>query len=228
MKSAALSVCLALSWSVVSNAESQPKPSVQPQYTVEDVTKSFTEAPVAETAGQAPAIGSAVGPQDTCESRGKVTGPDGLCYSSNASTAGFNLGRRMSAPAVRVARPVRPAAQQIARAKLQRDLLITFKLGSAELTDQGRANAEVFAKAIKQASQLADAKFQLAGYTDASGRGDKNVELSQRRADAVKTFLVGLGVDGARLTAKGYGAQDFLPGLPPTAQENRRVVASKE
>jgi outer membrane protein OmpA-like peptidoglycan-associated protein len=112
--------------------------------------------------------------------------------------------------------------------KPRKDLLITFKLGSAELTDQGRANALVFATALKEAPQLAGAKVQLCGYTDSTGRGDRNRELSQRRADAVRTFLIAEGVDGSRLTTKGYGAQDFLPGLPSSAEENRRVVAVKE
>jgi outer membrane protein OmpA-like peptidoglycan-associated protein len=212
----------------------------QPQYTVDDVAKSFaTPAPSQSGAstssdddeglGQAAVGGS-------CESKGKVTGPDGLCYPGNHGTAGFNLGRRMNAPApaatpaaARARAPHAAASQQAAATKnLQRDLLITFKLGSAELTDQGRVNAQVFAQALKSVPQLSDAKFQLSGYTDASGRSEKNMTLSQARADAVKAFLVGLGVDGARLTTRGFGAQDFLPGVPTTSAENRRVVAVKE
>jgi outer membrane protein OmpA-like peptidoglycan-associated protein len=227
----------------------------QPQYTVKDITQSFTKPPAAQddttaAEGPAPAKGE-------CEAKGKVTGPDGLCYPNNAATAGFNLGRRSTRPASATASPSAPmsasispsasatasatpstgparthrarraAAVQEARSNLQKDLLITFKVGSTELTDQGRVNAQVFAQALKT-PDLAQAKFQLNGYTDASGAADKNMDLSQKRAEALKALLVGLGVEGSRLTAKGYGAQDFLPGVPTTSPQNRRVVAVKE
>lgn len=219
---------LALSWSAALAA------APQAQYTVDDIKKAFADPPAADTSGaesgQAPQAAAAGAPSGACESSGKVTGPDGLCYPANASTAGFNLGRRVSksasgqAQARVAARPI----QKVVHTTVHRDLLITFKQGSAELTDQGQANAKVFATALKEVPQLIDARFQLTGYTDSTGAKSKNMELSQQRADAVKGFLMGLGVDGARLTAKGYGARDFLPGVPSTSPENRRVVATKE
>lgn len=217
-----------LSWSATAGA--QPKP----QYTVEDVAKSFVGTAPSDKGDDSEAVAAPAGAAGACESKGKVTGPDGLCYPANQSTAGFNLGRRVgqSAAARTVARPApspsRGAPVQLAHAFIQRDLQITFRAGSADLTDQGRANAEVFAKALKTVPQLADTHFELAGYTDSSGRRDKNIALSQQRADAVKAFLVGLGVDSARLAAQGYGATNFLPGMSSTASDNRRVVATKE
>lgn len=43
------------------------------------------------------------------------------------------------------------------------------------------------------------------GYTDSSGSQASNVELSQRRADSVRTYLVSRGVPGATITARGLG-----------------------
>jgi outer membrane protein OmpA-like peptidoglycan-associated protein len=218
-----ISFGLALSWSGARAADPQP------QYTVQDVAKAFAEKPAAEP-GDAD---EAAPPAGACEAKGMVTGPDGLCYKANNATAGFNLGRKATARPTPAAAPIvrrvkANPAQQVASAGGQKDLQITFMVGSADLTEQGRANASVFAKALSLVPQLTGARFQLAGYTDASGDKDKNLALSQRRADAVKAFLVQQGVDGGRLTAQGYGAQNFLPGAPSTAPQNRRVVAIKE
>ena len=61
-----------------------------------------------------------------------------------------------------------------------------------------------------------------AGHTDATGTAERNDVLSQERADAVKKFLVGLGVDGGRLRAKGYGARQLANPNAPKAPANRR------
>jgi outer membrane protein OmpA-like peptidoglycan-associated protein len=46
---------------------------------------------------------------------------------------------------------------------------------------------------------------EIAGYTDNTGDSTFNVTLSQNRAEAIRTALVGAGVDGSALVAKGYG-----------------------
>jgi outer membrane protein OmpA-like peptidoglycan-associated protein/opacity protein-like surface antigen len=67
--------------------------------------------------------------------------------------------------------------------------------------------------------------LEIKGYTDNKGDEVKNLELSQKRADAVKNYLVKKGVDESRLMAKGFG-QDFPVANNATAAgraKNRRV-----
>ena len=46
---------------------------------------------------------------------------------------------------------------------------------------------------------------EIAGHTDSDGPQSTNLELSQRRAEAVVAYLVKEGVSADRLVAKGYG-----------------------
>jgi len=47
--------------------------------------------------------------------------------------------------------------------------------------------------------------LRIEGHTDAQGSDDYNMKLSQRRAEAVRAYLVKNGVAPDRLVAKGYG-----------------------
>lgn len=50
-----------------------------------------------------------------------------------------------------------------------------------------------------------DLKFRVEGHTDSKGSDRYNKKLSQRRADAVRDYLVGKGVERSRLQAEGFG-----------------------
>ncbi|MFT5584255.1 MAG: outer membrane protein OmpA-like peptidoglycan-associated protein [Cognaticolwellia sp.] len=49
--------------------------------------------------------------------------------------------------------------------------------------------------------------IEVAGHTDSQGKNKSNLDLSQRRAESVKTYLVSKGVDAKRLSPKGYGEE---------------------
>ena len=53
-------------------------------------------------------------------------------------------------------------------------------------------------------------KVELSSHTDSRGRDAYNLGLSQRRAESAKAWLVARNVDGARITAKGYGETQIL------------------
>lgn len=65
----------------------------------------------------------------------------------------------------------------------------------------------------------------IEGYTDNSGIPAKNLLLSQKRADAVKKFLTGKGIDENRLTATGFGQEHPIADnrTPKGKAANRRV-----
>ena len=69
------------------------------------------------------------------------------------------------------------------------------------------------------------AKVEVQGHTDSRGSDEYNLDLSQRRADAVRTFLVERGVAPERLQARGYG--ETVPVADNTTSagqdQNRRV-----
>jgi len=102
------------------------------------------------------------------------------------------------------------------------NLAVTFVTGSAELTPAARAQAQVFASALMR-PQLMNMRFEINGHTDAVGRRDRNLDLSQRRAQTVADFLVRSGVSADRLVVHGYGPDRPLPHMRATAPQNRRV-----
>lgn len=67
--------------------------------------------------------------------------------------------------------------------------------------------------------------LEVAGHTDDRGDDDYNLDLSQRRADSVRNYLIDAGIDGARLNAVGYGeTQPIAPNNTSAGRtENRRV-----
>lgn len=101
------------------------------------------------------------------------------------------------------------------------DLLVTFEIDSATLTPQARQNLDAFARALASPA-LSALRFAVEGHTDATGSPDHNLDLSERRAASVVTYLVEHGVAADRLTAEGFG--ETRPRLSdPEHPENRRV-----
>ena len=101
------------------------------------------------------------------------------------------------------------------------DMMINFDLDSANLTSQARQNLDEFAKALAS-DQLGGARFVVEGYTDARGSDDYNLGLSERRAEAVTSFLLDRGVAQSKVTAIGKGKAN--PRVPDALDPvNRRV-----
>ena len=103
----------------------------------------------------------------------------------------------------------------------------TFRLGSAELPDLLKQQLDRFAEVLR-GKKGSGKVLRIEGHADASGSDDANLALSQRRAEAVRDYLVRLGADPAMLQALGMGSKQPKVSGDPFAAENRRVEIGRQ
>ena len=103
---------------------------------------------------------------------------------------------------------------------------ITFATGKAILTPQSE---KTLMKALNTLKAYPTMKVEIRGYTDNVGNASFNLKLSQKRADAVKIWLVKKGIDATRLVAKGYGEANPIASnkTEQGRKKNRRIEFSK-
>jgi outer membrane protein OmpA-like peptidoglycan-associated protein len=110
------------------------------------------------------------------------------------------------------------------KAELPRlDFSINFGFDSADIDQNSYATLDALATALKSADLYAS-QFLVNGHTDSKGDEDYNLELSQRRANAVVQYLVAQhDVEPARLKAIGFGEIALRDTNDGEAASNRRV-----
>lgn len=104
-------------------------------------------------------------------------------------------------------------------------ITVTFPTGSAVLTPQAEATLAPLGRALSSAD-LAPFRFRIEGHTDSVGDASSNMLLSERRAQAVRDYLVNNhGVAPSRLEALGLGETRLLVTTGDGVNEprNRRV-----
>lgn len=103
------------------------------------------------------------------------------------------------------------------------DKSIEFETASAVIVEDSMIILE---ELVIYLHQCRDANIHVEGHTDSQGDADYNQTLSEQRATAVTEALKGLGINGTRLTATGYG--ETLPiasnDTEEGRQQNRRMV----
>src|SRR3974390_1167060 len=103
------------------------------------------------------------------------------------------------------------------------DRTVNFAFDSAELTADARKELDAVAESLNRPNT---ARFDIVinGHTDAVGSPEYNQKLSERRAQAVRQYLITQrGIDAGRLVAKGYGKDHLLLPSEPNNELNRRV-----
>jgi outer membrane protein OmpA-like peptidoglycan-associated protein len=99
---------------------------------------------------------------------------------------------------------------------------IVFASGKSVVTPESEV---VLEQVYNKLAQNPEVTVEIRGYTDNTGKKASNVKLSQARADAVKTWLVGRGIATGRIATKGFGPDNpIAPNTTPEGrQKNRRI-----
>jgi len=111
----------------------------------------------------------------------------------------------------------------IAQDKPTIDLEITFDYNSANISAKSMPSVQALGRALIN-PDLKGSTFIVAGHTDAVGSEAYNQDLSERRADSIKRYLVDkFSIPGADLVTVGYGKTKLKDPNNPTSEVNRRV-----
>jgi outer membrane protein OmpA-like peptidoglycan-associated protein len=103
------------------------------------------------------------------------------------------------------------------------DLEINFEYNSADISAKSLPSVQALGRALTNAD-LKGSTFVVAGHTDAAGGESYNQDLSERRADAIKRYLVDkYGITATDLVTVGYGKSQLKDPTQPMAEVNRRV-----
>ena len=93
---------------------------------------------------------------------------------------------------------------------------VYFATGSAQLEPNSMVILDKVYRTMQDNSEL---EVEIRGYTDNTGKYEKNVKLSKARAESVKAYLVSKGIATYRILTRGYGPEN--PIAPNTSKEGR-------
>ena len=103
------------------------------------------------------------------------------------------------------------------------DLYVNFAYDAADLTSDARITLNQLGAALRD-PRLEGFAFMIEGHTDAKGSAEYNQKLSERRAEAVRRYLIAqFGLAPSRLSSTGYGKSRLLNPEQPEDGVNRRV-----
>ena len=163
-------------------------------------------------------IGAVIGKQTGNTALGAILG------AAIGGAAGAYIGRYMDKQAEEIQRDIEGAKVE----RVGEGIKITFKSGllfnTGEATLQEQARTDLV-KLSATLNKYADTKVLIEGHTDDVGSDEFNLELSQKRAQAVAAQLSANQVDPTRCTLMGYGEAQPVMGndSPEGRQANRRV-----
>ena len=100
--------------------------------------------------------------------------------------------------------------------------LVLFDFNKYEVKNKVKGSLNTLAKALEENP---DIRIKIDGYTDFIGSEGYNLELSVKRAKAIKNYLVDRGVKSSNISIEGYGKQNPIANNATAAgrAKNRRV-----
>lgn len=100
--------------------------------------------------------------------------------------------------------------------------IVEFESGSAVLTATG---SQILDEMVLALNKLQNKNIKIIGHTDNSGQAQKNIQLSQSRAEAVKNYLIAKGIAASRLSLAGMGANQPVAdnSTAEGRKKNRRI-----
>ncbi|WP_316230901.1 OmpA family protein [Bradyrhizobium sp. SZCCHNR1051] len=156
--------------------------------------------------------GISVGPQATPQADAAAQAKQAAFIDSmrNRKTRSLSLGEREQ-------------IAEIAATKPKIDLEIQFDYNSAEISKASMPAVQELGKALSDPN-LKGSTFVVAGHTDGIGSDGFNQDLSERRADTIKRYLVEkFALAGQDLVTVGYGKTKLKDAANPADPLNRRV-----
>lgn len=139
-------------------------------------------------------------------------------------TAGALIGRKMDRQAEELKQTI-PNAEVIREGEgiiVKFDSGILFDVNQTALKAAARTNIESLATSLKNNPETI---VTIVGHTDATGTDEYNQKLSERRAEAVKSYAIAQGISGSRLNTQGRGETEPIEDntTEDGRSKNRRV-----
>jgi len=155
--------------------------------------------------------------------RGLSTGPQTQIDPAAAAAEGKFVQSLRNRPTRSLSATEREEIATIVKDKPKIDLEINFDYNSADISAKSLPSVQALGRALSN-PDLRGSTFVVAGHTDAVGGDAYNQDLSERRADSIKRYLVDkFGIAGTDLVTVGYGKTKLKDPANPTGEVNRRV-----
>lgn len=89
----------------------------------------------------------------------------------------------------------------------------------------GKTSIDILDRAVAALQKHPSVRVEISGHTDSTGNREHNMDLSQRRAEAVKRYLVEHGIEASRMETRGAGPDEPLDSNSSNAgrAKNRRI-----